>query len=176
MVEPTLVDMARAASASAVTLEPVAVHPVFTLRARGDAVSRLAVACGSEALPEPNRVQRLPSGALLCWLRPDEWLLIGDGPAAPDLAAATGEDGAVVDTSGAHAGFILHGPQARDVLASCCPMDTRPRNFGFGQCAQTLIGHVGIFLAPLAENRYLVVCRPSAADYVVRWLADAMVA
>lgn len=174
MGESALVALMRSASSAAATLEPLEVRPGLTLRASGAGVARLAAALGLAAVPMTNHVQRLADGALLCGLRPDEWVCLGDGPTVAGLRAALGVDGAVVDTSASRVAFALHGPGAREVLASCCALDLRPRVFGVGQCAQTLLGRAGVFLLPLATDRYLVACRPSSADYVVRWLTDGM--
>ncbi|MBL8960638.1 MAG: sarcosine oxidase subunit gamma [Gemmatimonadetes bacterium] len=174
MVDPALLAMMQSASGAAATLEPVAVRPGLTLRARGAGVQQLARALGVSLMPETNHVQRLADGALLCGLRPDEWACLGDGPEAAGLREAVGADGAVVDTSASRVAFVLAGPGAREVLSSCCALDVRPHLFGVGRCAQTLLGRVGVFLLPLATDRYLIVCRPSHADYVVRWLTDGM--
>lgn len=174
MDESSLVALMRSASGTAATLEPLDVRPGLTLRARGEGNDRLAAALGVAALPVTNQVQRLADGALLCGLRPDEWVCLGDGPPAGPVREALGEDGAVVDTSASRVAFALYGPGAREVLASCCALDVRPHVFGVGQCAQTLLGRVGVFLLPLATDRYLVACRSSSADYVVRWLTDGM--
>jgi sarcosine oxidase, subunit gamma len=167
------VRMEKAAS-DAVRLGALDIRPGLTLRARGAGATRLASALGLAQLPPTNRVLRNADGALVCGLRPDEWVCLGSGPMADALRAAVGDDGAVVDTTASRIGIALEGPAAREVLASCCALDVRPRAFGVGQCAQTLLGRVGVFLLPLAPDRYLVACRPSHADYVVRWLTDGM--
>lgn len=169
-----LLERARAASWHGARLEAYPVSPAITLRARDGGAVRLAAALDVAVLPQANRVATTTTGALLAWLRPDEWVLIGEGPALPLLVDALGADGAVVDTGASRVGFALSGPRARDILASCCPIDVSPARLGVGQCAQTLIGHVGVFLAPVAPDRYLVAMRPSHADYVVRWLVDGM--
>ncbi len=174
MAEPPWSSLLDGASNDEVQLARIELCPGITLRARGDACARVAVALGVPALPAANRTTRGTGGALACWLRPDEWVLLGDGADPAGLSEAVGADGAVIDTTASRVGFVLSGARARDVLASCCPLDTRPVSFGPGQCAQTLIGHAGVLLAVLEGDRYLVVCRPSTADYVVRWLVEGM--
>lgn len=157
------------------TLASIPIRPAVNIRVRGDAANqRVAALLGLAVLPGINRVGATPAGALVAWLRPDEWVVIGEAPPLETLTRELGEDGAAVDTSDARAGFTLTGPRVREVLSTCCPLDLHPSAFVRGQCAQTLIGHVPVFLAPLGPERMLVVTRPSTADYVVRWLADGI--
>ncbi len=163
------------ASWEGATLAAVPVRPAVNLRACDEAAAqRVSALLGLAMLPTANRVAATRSGALVSWVRPDEWVVIGEVPPHEDLASALGDDGAIIDTSDARAGFTLTGPHVREVLSTCCPIDVHPDAFGRGQCAQTLIGHAGVFLAPIGADRMLVLTRPSTADYVVRWLADGI--
>lgn len=174
MAERSWHALMRTASHGGARLEPLELSPGLTLRARGPGRERLALALEVSTLPEVNAILRGANGAMICGLRPDEWALLGGTPDVDALRAAVGDDGAVIDTTASRVGLVLDGPRARDVLASCCALDVRPRVFPPGCCAQTLIGRAGVFIAPLAPDRYLVACRPSSADYVVRWLTDGM--
>jgi sarcosine oxidase subunit gamma len=140
----------------------------------GPAAARLAAVLGSE-LPGPNRAV---GAHRVLWLGPDEWLVVAaDGQEdalVASLAAAVGEDGAVIDLSANRTGLELSGAFARDVLATCCTIDFHPRVFGPGQCVQTLIQKAGVLIDQRTDDTYLLLVRPSFAAYVAEWLLDGM--
>lgn len=152
---------------------------VLSIRARDGAIERAARALGIDALPGFNSGTDCSLGACL-WVRPDEWLLIGDAGARQSsiasLEAAIGpDDGAVVDISESRVVLELSGTRSRDVLASCCPLDLHPRAFAVGQCAQSLIGKAPIVLQLLdVQPRWRLLVRPSLVAYVTSWLNDAI--
>lgn len=152
---------------------------VISVRARDEALTRVADALSIPSLPGPNNVATTVLGDCL-WVRPDEWLVVGGtetrAAALEQLAQAVGPaDGAVVDISASRVLFELSGARARDVLASCCPLDLHPSAFAVGQCAQSVVGKAPILLQ-LADDapRWRVMVRPSLAGYVTSWLTDAM--
>jgi len=142
----------------------------------GPAAARLVAVLGSE-LPGPNRAVAAGAHRVL-WLGPDEWLVVAaDGQEdslVASLAAAVGEDGAVIDLSANRTGLELSGAFARDVLATCCTIDFHPRVFGAGQCVQTLIQKAGVLIDQRTDDTYLLLVRPSFAAYVAEWLLDGM--
>lgn len=152
---------------------------VLSLRAREAARDRGAIALGLTALPGVNESAAFTGGGCL-WVRPDEWLVIGERGARDALlgaleAAVGTEDGAVVDISASRVLFELTGARSRDVLASCCPLDLHARAFAVGRCAQSVIGKAPILLQLLDDSpRWRIVVRPTLADYVTSWLTDAI--
>jgi sarcosine oxidase subunit gamma len=114
------------------------------------------------------------------WLGPEEWLLVGPPSSRAEtleaLERAVGpDDGGVVDLSASRVLFELKGPEARDVLASCCALDLHTRVFGPGQCAQTLVAKAPVLLSQVDEApTYRLFVRPSLASYVVSWLVDGI--
>ena len=113
------------------------------------------------------------------WLGPDEWLVViaTDAVALADqLAAAVGEDpGLALDVSANRTVLELSGPQARAVLEKGCPVDLHPRAFGPGRAVSTTLARVPVVLWQTGETSYRLLPRASFADYVARWLLDAMV-
>ncbi|MGI5350445.1 sarcosine oxidase subunit gamma [Streptomyces sp. CA-250714] len=113
------------------------------------------------------------------WLGPDEWLVLSQADGT-DLAAALrealdGEPGSVVDVSANRTTLELRGPYARDVLEKGCPLDLHPRAFGPGQAVLTTVGPVPVLLWQIdADPGYRLLPRSSFADYLARWLLDAM--
>ncbi len=114
------------------------------------------------------------------------------GPApgpAPSLEAALaaafdGAPGAVVDVSANRTMLSLVGPHARATLEHGCSIDLHPRAFGTGRCAQTMLARAAVILVRMAGNptqvgpdptpEYRILVRPSFANYLVAWLADAL--
>ncbi|AQW54726.1 sarcosine oxidase subunit gamma [Streptomyces violaceusniger] len=119
------------------------------------------------------------------WLGPDEWLALSradgtdgvDGTAvAAELRAALGADpGSVVDVSANRTTLELSGPAARQVLEKGCPLDLHPRAFGPGHAVSTTVGPVAALLWQVdGAPTYRLFPRSSFADYLARWLIDAM--
>lgn len=111
---------------------------------------------------EPNTV----AGEVL-WLGPDEWLALGTRE-EDHLGAA-----AAVDVSANRVVLELSGAGAREVLARGCSLDLRPRSFGPGRCAQTLLARAQVIIHCVADETFRIFVRPSFAPYLRAWLADA---
>jgi len=117
-------------------------------------------------------------GVSAVWLSPDEFLVFSDGPPA-ELASALvdalgDEPGSVIDLSANRTTFELAGPSARLVLEKGCPLDLHPRSFAVGTAYTTRIGSVPVVLWKVADDRYRILPRSSFADFLGRWLLDAM--
>jgi heterotetrameric sarcosine oxidase gamma subunit len=117
-----------------------------------------------------------PHAAL--WLGPDEWLVVSQddaGALVSSLLVALGEDrGCVVDVSANRTILELSGPSAREVLEKGCPVDLHARSFGPGRAVATTVGPVPLVLWQGAALTYRLLPRSSFADYLARWLLDAM--
>jgi len=61
------------------------------------------------------------------------------------------------------------------VLEKGCPVDLHPRAFGPGRAVSTTLARVPVVLWQTGETSYRLLPRASFADYVARWLLDAMV-
>jgi sarcosine oxidase, subunit gamma len=182
-VSPALVARMAAVSAPASTLRALPLGAVVSVRARGGACARAAAALGVAALPGHGPVAAAPLGRVV-WVRPDEWLVIGDaasrGPLLAALAEAVGDgtadaEGAVVDLSASRHALELSGVRTRDVLAAVCALDLHPRAFPVGHATQTLLARAPVLLQLVdATPTWRLLVRPSFVAYVVEWLADAM--
>ncbi len=151
---------------------------------RGDSTdvafsTALASLIGMTLPLSPNTVSE-SGGWRVCWLGPDEWLLLGpDQPALIDslAAALASTHHSLVMLSGGQTLVRIGGPAWRDVIASACPLDLHPRVFGAGQCAQTVLAHTNVLLIALEDSEHGgaldIVVRRSFADYLLRWLMDA---
>ena len=117
-------------------------------------------------------------GSAVLWLSPDEFLVVSDRPAAELTAALAqgfeGEPGSATDLSANRTTFALAGPSARAVLDKGCPLDLHPRVFEVGSAYVTSIGSVPVILWRVADESYEILPRSSFADFLGRWLLDAM--
>lgn len=130
----------------------------------------LPAACGSVSTGD---------GVSVLWLSPDEFLVISDEWSAAQLMSAlvdalVGEPGSATDLSANRTTFELAGPSARAVLEKGCRLDLHPRTFGVGTAYVTLIGSVPVLLWKVAEEQFRILPRSSFADFLGRWLIDAM--
>jgi sarcosine oxidase subunit alpha len=100
------------------------------------------------------------------WLGPDWHLVVDDDP---PLGTS------IVDVSAARTILELSGPHARTILEHGCSIDLHPRAFTIGRCAQTNLAKAPVILHHTAHNTYEIYVRASFADYLARWLLDAMV-
>jgi heterotetrameric sarcosine oxidase gamma subunit len=80
-----------------------------------------------------------------------------------------------VDVSANRTTLELSGPAARQVLEKGCPLDLHPRAFGPGRAVSTTVGPVAVLLWQVDDvPTYRLFPRSSFADYLARWLIDAM--
>jgi heterotetrameric sarcosine oxidase gamma subunit len=143
-----------------------------------EAADRIEQALGA---PLPRQCGDSTSSAAhtIVWLGPDEWLVLSPSEAtalAAELKEALGgAPGSVVDVSANRTTLELTGPAARQVLEKGCPLDLHPRVFGPGRALSTTVGPVAVLLWQLDDApTYRLFPRSSFADYLARWLIDAM--
>ncbi len=133
-------------------------------------------------LPSSANTSVETEGLIVCWLGPDEWMVILRPDDETEIIAALREalgglHAAVTDTTGGYTMLNLSGSRVRDLLAKGCTLDLHPRAFAPGQCAQTNLAKTSVLLLPRTNNSDLqsfdVVVRRSFADYLARWLVDS---
>lgn len=112
------------------------------------------------------------------WLGPDEWLVVdpaGEADLAARLAAAVGDDGAVVDQSGQRLSLLLEGDVV-GLLAKGTALDLRPREFPEGTALQGMLAQAIVILVSRSadSSRVELIARSSFAAYVADWLIDAL--
>ncbi|WP_426989179.1 sarcosine oxidase subunit gamma [Pseudarthrobacter sp. Y6] len=117
------------------------------------------------------------------WLGPSEFLVVAPeeahdslgGDLIGSLVAALGEaPGQVVDLSANRTTFELSGPRARAALEKGCALDLHPRSFTVGTALSTEIGNIPVVLQKTGEESFRLFPRASFADFLGRWLLDAM--
>ena len=92
------------------------------------------------SLPAANEFAHAGPNRLV-WVGPDDWFSIGmtdtEAPTCSSLRAALRDEHAVTDVTGGYCLITLSGPQARDILASGCPLDLHPDVFKPGMAASS---------------------------------------
>ena len=146
-----------------------------------DAGERLGSATGG--LPSISGEVRSSASASILWLGPAEFLLVaapeshdtlgGEFPRALVGSLGSGE-GQVVDLSANRTTFELSGRRARSVLEKGCSLDLHPGVFTTGTALSTEIGGIPAILWKTAGDTYRILPRASFAQFLGRWLLDAM--
>ncbi|WP_314193732.1 sarcosine oxidase subunit gamma family protein [uncultured Arthrobacter sp.] len=117
------------------------------------------------------------------WLGPQEFLVVAPedahdslgGDLIGSLKSALGDAaGQVVDLSANRTTFELSGPRARAVLEKGCALDLHPRTLKPGTALNTEVGNIPVVLFKTGEESFRLFPRASFADYLGRWLLDAM--
>lgn len=150
---------------------------------RGDAgdkgfLDAVAGAVGAAPPVQANTVAGAGHNTI-CWLGPDEWLVITPPDAQAPMEAAlnqalAGMHVSVVDTTDARTTIRIHGAHARDTLSKGCPLDLHPRVFGAGQCAQSLIAKADVLIHQRDDvPTYDIHVLCSFSRYLWDWLVDA---
>lgn len=130
------------------------------------------------SLPDRCGAVTTGDGLSVLWLSPDEFLVVSEEePAAATrtlLEALGDRPGSVIDLSANRTTLELSGPSARAVLEKGCPLDLHPRVFAVGTAYLTVIGSVPVILWKVGPETYRILPRSSFADFLGRWLLDAM--
>lgn len=149
---------------------------------RGDAAdARFAAAAEralGAALPTAPNTTRVAGDIVVCWLGPDEWLVVAPGEREPQIVDAlrAGLDGvhsSVTAVTGGQTILELRGANVRDLLAKGSPFDLHSPSFREGACAQTHLAKAAVLLRPLGHDAMEVIVRRSFADYLHDWLETA---
>lgn len=163
----------------AVALREVPLRTMISVRAEpgSGAFARLGERLGT-GLPETCGPVTSSGGHSALWLGPDEWLVVSETDGGELVAqlidALAGDRGSVVDVSANRTTLEVSGPGAREALEKGCPVDLHPRSFLPGTAVSTTLGRVPVLLWQTEETTYRLLPRSSFADYVARWLIDAV--
>lgn len=130
-------------------------------------------------LPERPLTSVARNGLRLCWLGPDEWLILDESAEAEARAkaVATGLAGlphGLVDVSQRQLGFLIRGEKAALVLNSGCPLDLDPGAFPVDAVTRTLFHKAEILLIREDVQSFRVECGRSFTPYVVGQIREAM--
>lgn len=167
--EPGAVKLSERAFCGHLNLRGRAADPAFAAAVKS--------ALGVELPTQPNTVARRGDIAL-CWLGPDEWLVLTPPELAArvqaDLQAAlAGQFCALTDISEGQTIVVLAAGNSCDILARGCPLDFHPRAFPVGSCAQSVMAKAGVLLLREDQEAFAIVVRRSFAPYLYHVLQDA---
>lgn len=131
----------------------------------------------SVEMPLPGTI-RYADGHGLCWMSPDELLLLCpfDEVATHVISvreALDGKHALVVDVSDARACFDLSGPKSREVLAKLAPVDLSPDAFTQGMFRRTRLAQVPAAFWLRDADGFRIMCFRSHAQYVFDLLCTA---
>ncbi len=132
------------------------------------------------ALPPVANAVTSSTDLRIFWLGPDEWLIHLPLEAVNEKIhalreALVNQHVAITEVSDYFSVLELSGPQAREILASASPFDTRPQHFKTGQCTQTRFGHASILLWPLDKTPgFGLQIRWSYAQYIHQYLTQSI--
>lgn len=141
---------------------------------RGDladaGLAKAVKAAVGQDIPAPLRAE-VVDGKGVCWMSPDELLLLCDyaeveAKLAELNAALAGSHYQAVNVSDARAVFQISGGSAREVLAKLSPADLSPEAFGPGTFRRSRLAQVaGAFWIDDAGAAH-VICFRSVGQYV----------
>ena len=129
---------------------------VMTFKNQHAVVSEaLTSALGIEASTTPGTCHS-DGATQVAWNGPNQWMVISDGNAAEGLLEkiqnAVGDKAAVVDQSHGRVGLRLSGEHARTVMQKNCPLDLHPVSFNAGNCAITMVAHIGALVIQVDDK------------------------
>ncbi|MDR3511207.1 MAG: sarcosine oxidase subunit gamma family protein [Caulobacteraceae bacterium] len=151
--------------------------PASVLRIRRPDAAVIRALGEAFGLSWPAAPNTVAEGAVrIAWLAPGEWLLFASAePVGEPVATAC--EGWLHHLSDVTAGYRLwriEGPRSRDLLAKGAALDTHPRVFRSGQCAQTLFAKVHALVIPdRSGDAFDLLTDVSFAGHVRAWFIDA---
>jgi sarcosine oxidase, subunit gamma len=153
-----------------ISLAPAAAR--FTLRCKPEDAEELA---GVFTIPLPKTICRaaVAGARALLWLGPDEWMLLADDGSQSLIENSFNSISSricfsLVDISQRHAGLILRGAAAVDLLSVGCPLDLHDTVFPGGSCTRTIFGKCEVVLWRASTDIFRLEFERSYADYVWR--------
>jgi sarcosine oxidase, subunit gamma len=166
-----------------VELSEVAFLTMVGLRVNRDSDAGQRIAAVTAGLPAGCGSVAGAGETSVLWLGPEEFLVVAPREAHESLGgdllralreALGGGAGQVVDLSANRTTFELTGPRSRAVLEKGCSLDLHPRVLKAGTALSTEIGNIPVVLWKTGEESFRVFPRASFADFLGRWLLDAM--
>jgi sarcosine oxidase subunit gamma len=155
--------------------------PEGMITLRGDitsrAFARVAKDVAGVAVPAPGQAT-FNAVRGLCWMSPDELLLLCPYADAPEdlaklSAALQGTHHLAANVSDARALFRLSGPNAREVMAKLAPVDLAPGAFEPGMFRRSRLAQVPAAFWMTDPHTFRIVCFRSVAQYVFDLLKTA---
>lgn len=150
---------------------------MVTLRGDLSSPELAAAVTAATGCAVPGQRRRVTSGDWsVCWMSPDELLLVGRYEAAPGLvdqltSALQGQHALAVDVSDARASFSITGRKAAEVLMKLCPVDFAA--LAEDEVRRTRLAQIAAALWKSGPEEYSLVCFRSVASYAFGVLENA---
>lgn len=160
-----------------VTIREAGLRGMITLR--GDLTARkVKVVCAKLTgvdFPAQGKAN-CEGGQGLCWMSPDEVLVLVPYDEAPRAvaqisAALKGTHFLAENVSDARAALIVEGEFCREVIAKLAPVNLHPNSFKPGDFRRTRLGQVAAAFWMRDEDTFEVICFRSVAEYAFDLLA-----
>jgi len=120
---------------------------------------------------------RTKDGITMCWISPDEWLVILPNADSfkTEVALREALNGhfAIVNVSGGQTVINLSGDKVREVFKKSTPYDVDDVNFPVGKVVTSVFAKAQAVILRKNETEWNLVVRRSFADYIWLWLQDA---
>ena len=181
MSEPVTA-LGAAVAAGEVTIRARGLQGMISLRGDLNA-KKLRVVCTSltgQDMPDPNKAN-IAGEAGLCWMSPDELLLLV--PYSETRAALAAIDTALTgahylaeNVSDARALICVEGTYSREVMAKLTPVDLHPARFRPGDFRRSRLAQIAAAFWMQDDDTFNVICFRSVARYAFDLLAEASAA
>ena len=125
-------------------------------------------------LPTQSGGVAVANGVRALWTGPNHWLI--KAPLETGLAQRWSDalpDVAINDVTHGRIVLQLHGPSAREILASGCPLDLRSHAFPTGACASSLLENIHIVIDCLKDDEFEIVAGRAYARSLWDWITTA---
>ncbi len=161
-----------------VCLKEEALHGHLVIRGNAEEGNFKATILKVLGLELPGKLQSSVNDTMrLCWISPDEWLLLLPGDECFNIEAALRKelDGhfAIVNVSGGQTVLKLSGEHVVDVLKKSTPYDVHDTNFPINKVVTSVFAKTQAVILRETQNDWALVVRRSFADYVWLWLQEA---
>jgi sarcosine oxidase subunit gamma len=125
-----------------------------------------------------QREARCAEDRAICWMSPDELLVMCPHDAVSESVAAmqkalAGQHALVVDVSDTRSNFRITGKDAREVLAKTAPVDLAPGRFDPPMFRRTRLAQVPAAFWMRDEETFQLFCLRSHTEYVQSLLETA---
>jgi sarcosine oxidase subunit alpha len=154
---------------------PRSIVTVIARNGQAGAVSATMEEHFGAACPAPGRTET-GRGVTIHWSGAEQWFVMADDKAEGDLfdqvVGALAECASVSEQSHGRITLSVSGVRARDVLAKGTPVDLHPRVFEVGHCAVTQMAHVGVHIARVGEDAYVLSLFRGFAESFWQWLGE----
>jgi len=152
---------------------------IWVLRLRQPSSQLLEAVADVMGQPLPQQPNSVAEGnPYIAWLSPSEWMIGGEGFDVRALSdALNGATAHLADVGAGRVQFHVTGEYARALLAKGTSLDLHPRQFGPGQCAQTLFAQTLAFIKPSGTptGGFNIVADISYATHLQLWFSDASI-